>query len=416
MDNPQLVWINLQQLEWTNFIEVTGGGGSDGTPTASPYLWTIFFKADGQTLQIGADGTLAGAATVVFTPGSHGNLGTRLVQIGQPIPIPSSIGQWSTVLQPIPVAPALQGLIGKEFPATVGFVAVLMNEDHGAGAGNQALNAEVQNALASVLAKLGPGHTMVTAQDIAGATATIPGQVHDAIENAQSFWENLWSVSGPDQEIDFKVVTWSQPQLPNQTGPQQFAPPLQFGPDWNAWQLEGTINAIDLCAAISVRIGATRRGAADCSKNIVVQGEQCVFSAQVAAPSALVSDAFNFSWSVVNGGTIVSGQTNQRAVVSVDSGASQITVSVTATDNYGCSVKQSKTFPVISQDMAGLIDRICALREKLLAVRVPIPTVLLHPAGPNPAPDRALVELNRLAERLAAETQLLINSIRRGRG
>jgi len=49
MDNPQLVSITLQQLKWTNLIVATGGGGFQETPTASPYQWTIFFKADGET-------------------------------------------------------------------------------------------------------------------------------------------------------------------------------------------------------------------------------------------------------------------------------------------------------------------------------------------------------------------------------
>ncbi len=418
MDHPQVVGINLQKLEWTHFILVGGGGGVPEIPAAAPYLWTVFFKADGETLQVGADGTLAGAATVVFTPGSHGNLGTRAVSVGDPISIPPSIGQWSTTLQPIPVAQVLQGLVGKEFPATIGFVAVLMYEghvsDHGAEAGHQALNSAVQIALANVLAKLGPGHQMVTQPDIANATAQIPGEVKNAIENAQSFWENLWSASAPDQLNDFKVVTWSQPQLAAQPAMQQF--PQQFGPGWDLWRLDGSVNVVDLCALTSVRIIATRRLAAShCTKNTVVAGQECVFSAQVGGPTLPSNRPFNFSWSV-DGGAITAGQMNQNASVTVDDGASQVVVSVTATNNFDCTITQSKTFPVVTPDFVARLDRICALRDEIQShvVRLPIPVVLLHPAGPDPAPDMVLRELNRLAEQLGAETRSLIGMIGRG--
>src|SRR4051812_1199534 len=53
----------------------------DGSGDAEPYLWIVFFKFDGDTVVV--DNTngfmLKGTATVIGTPGDHGNLGVAEV-------------------------------------------------------------------------------------------------------------------------------------------------------------------------------------------------------------------------------------------------------------------------------------------------------------------------------------------------
>ena len=73
---------------------------ADGIGDAEPYLWTIFFKIDGETIkQAPGLPVLTGNAVFQFGPGSHGNLGTRSVDPGETVQIPAAIGEWHTQLQ-----------------------------------------------------------------------------------------------------------------------------------------------------------------------------------------------------------------------------------------------------------------------------------------------------------------------------
>jgi hypothetical protein len=55
----------------------------------------VFFKIDGDGVALTDALKLSGSATVVTTPGSHGNLGTSDVDAGDDVSIPSALGEWS---------------------------------------------------------------------------------------------------------------------------------------------------------------------------------------------------------------------------------------------------------------------------------------------------------------------------------
>ena len=74
----------------------------DGPGSAEPYLWTVFFKVDGETVAVNSALSLTGEGTIQVTPGSHGNLPNSDVDEGEDIAVPSSTGEWQSVLQPIP--------------------------------------------------------------------------------------------------------------------------------------------------------------------------------------------------------------------------------------------------------------------------------------------------------------------------
>src|SRR5215468_8222407 len=82
----------------------------DGWGSAEPYLWTVFFKVDGSTVHVTDSFTLSGPPTVETTPGSHGNLGDTDVDAGDTLTIPSAIGEYETILSPIPGPPSLPGM------------------------------------------------------------------------------------------------------------------------------------------------------------------------------------------------------------------------------------------------------------------------------------------------------------------
>src|SRR5206468_856288 len=75
----------------------------DGIGSAEPYLWTVFFKIDGDTTFVNSEFVLQGTATVVGTPGNHGDLPNHDVDPGETIAIPAVMGEFSSQLKPIPL-------------------------------------------------------------------------------------------------------------------------------------------------------------------------------------------------------------------------------------------------------------------------------------------------------------------------
>lgn len=226
----------------------------DGIGDAEPYLWTIFFKCDGSTLSVSDAGRIEGSAVTFPTPGSHGNLNDDDVDAGDTVTIPAQIGLFADSVIPIPVAPALQPLIGEDLPGFFGVVVVLMEEDNvtdaGAEAGHNALNAAVQTAIDEVLRSLGAGHTQITQEDIDGVTAGIDSKVSDAIAAEQGFFANIWSFLNADDQIGNKTFVFSQDQFVTSDAPDQRVGSLSISQRWRNegdWEINGAMALTEPC-------------------------------------------------------------------------------------------------------------------------------------------------------------------------
>lgn len=86
------------------------------------YFWSVFFKVDGSTVKVGNDLKLNGNATVVGTPGNHGNLGDGN---RSDIPIPAAMGEYRSPLEPIQVQP----IPGLSVGGVIGCVVILMADN-----------------------------------------------------------------------------------------------------------------------------------------------------------------------------------------------------------------------------------------------------------------------------------------------
>ncbi len=252
MARPLMRWlINLNPLDCHD--------EGDGIGDAEPYLWTIFFKCDGSSLMVSDAGKIEGSAVIFPTPGSHGNLNRDDVDAGDTVFIPSVLGSFGDSVIPIPVAPAIQLLLGQEdLPGFFGVVVVLMEEDDvsddGAEAGHQALNAAVQSAIDRVLRSLGAGHTVITPEDIASVTEGIDDAVSNAISEEQSVFQNIWSWLNADDQIGNQVFVFNQDQFVTPEHPDQRVGTLGFSQRWRNqgdWEIHGAMALTELCLATS---------------------------------------------------------------------------------------------------------------------------------------------------------------------
>jgi hypothetical protein len=149
------------------------------------YLWSVFFKIDGATVSVNSSLKLQGKATVIPTPGDHGDI-PGLAQSDYPggrTQIPPSLGDFVTTLEPIPVT-------GTGFTAggVAGFVEILLQQrdtpDQDVGPGHQAMNNALQQGLNSLIPTLGFTNQNVTQQDIQNIENQVSSAVTAAIKNA----------------------------------------------------------------------------------------------------------------------------------------------------------------------------------------------------------------------------------------
>jgi hypothetical protein len=237
----------------------------DGPGNAEPYLWTVFFKADGETLVVNSDGPappfLQGVPTVVGTPGNHGNLGTTDVDEGDTVTIPAIIGEYRTVMKPIELTTPILNV--SEVGGVVGCVVVLMEEDNTPDSaivrGHEALDREVRDKLAALLQTLSIGKTQPTDEDIAAMADQIGDAVKDAIGGGVSVLDWIAGFGNMDDQIGSETFRFSHSQLEGMGGA-----PIPFSKRWaneGDWEIFGSITATPIrstdskcCKRLSKRI------------------------------------------------------------------------------------------------------------------------------------------------------------------
>lgn len=220
---------------------------ADGAGTAEPYLWTVFFKVDGDTLVVNSDGPVApflqGAPTVVGTPGNQGNLGTTDVDAGDRVPVPAIIGEYRTIMKPIPLTTPILGR--SEVGGMIGCVVVLMEENNtpasAVARGHDALNSQVRDKLAAILSTLSISKSEPTEEDIAALTEQIGSAVKSAIGDGVNVFE--WFVGFGDMDLQHGSATFrfNHKQLEESGGVA-----IPFSRRWGTegdWELFGHIRA-----------------------------------------------------------------------------------------------------------------------------------------------------------------------------
>jgi hypothetical protein len=252
----------------------------DGPGNAEPYLWTVFFKVDGDSLVVNSDGPAApflqGVPTVVSTPGNHGNLGTGSVDEGDNVSVPAIIGEYRTILKPIPLTTPIGSI--DEVGGMIGCIAVLMEEDDTPAAaiarGHEALDRNVRDELTAVLGTLSVSNQEPSEEDITAMTDRIGDAVKQSIKDGVSVLDWIVAFGNMDDQIGSAVFRFSHSQL-EQAG----AVPIPFSRRWRNegdWELFGHITAVPIrrpesrcCEELKRRMAALEKRVAAHEKRIL---------------------------------------------------------------------------------------------------------------------------------------------------
>jgi len=227
--DPLNIVFRLLDLKCYNSGE-SGLGGD----WASPYLWVVYCKIDGETVSLAPSGLLAGTATVITTPGSHGNLGVSKVYKDNVVPIPLSLGGWHTILRPIPFVG------GSDLPAIAGVFVILMEQDNlsdgEAEAGHQALNQAVQSALDGIIAT----NQIPGPAEIDRIKTDIANKVRDAVVAKVIQIVDLWAATDPDDKIGATQFFFDQNELASRQS-------IDLSARWQNegdWELIGNVRVV----------------------------------------------------------------------------------------------------------------------------------------------------------------------------
>lgn len=221
---PLNVRLKLNQIRC---IDVGGTGG------AEPYLWTVFFKIDGETAWLSPALELRGAATVRGAPSNQGNLPRHDVEPGEAIAIPSLIGEFNTVLRPIPLEQPT-GEVG-EVGGVVGCIAGLVEGGSAIARGHAALVEAARECLDRLVPTLGFAHPRPTEAELAATRSKVAGAVSRAAEESLAAWGWL-------RGFGSEVFYYDHAQLEQAAG----TPGLEICRRWKSggdWELRGRVRA-----------------------------------------------------------------------------------------------------------------------------------------------------------------------------
>lgn len=215
----------------------------DSAGSAEPYLWTVFFKIDGDTTVVNETNTLQGTATVVGTPGNHGNLPNHDVDPGENVPIPAVIGEFNTRLRPIPLIVPISDVT--EVGGAVGVITVLMEQDNTSNSdvaeGHRVLDRAVRDALNTLIPTLNALNQDVSDAQIEALKERIGAAVAAAIEDRVSAGEWIKGFGNMDDQIGSEVFRFSHAELAARgAGGITFAKRFRNHGDW---ELSGRIVA-----------------------------------------------------------------------------------------------------------------------------------------------------------------------------
>lgn len=217
-----------------------------------PYLWTIMFRIDGESIHLTKEFQLEGEPLVNLHEGSHGNLKVEEVVEGQKIPIPQELGLWQTHLQPIEVP-----FFNYAIPGSLGVIAVLMLErnvsDDGADIGLRALQEFAIKAVNQSVSEFDVKHIDVEniqpsikqyfATQVAKLEPGIESAVTKAIFFGQNILQNIWTVFDRDQLVGYKVWDIQARDLKESGGT------ISLEATWESeklgtWMIEGEVRAV----------------------------------------------------------------------------------------------------------------------------------------------------------------------------
>jgi hypothetical protein len=170
-------------------------------------------------------------------------LGTTDVDEGDDVAVPAIIGEFRTIMKPIPLTTPFLGL--SEVGGMLGCIVVLMEEDNTSNAaialGHEALDRTVRDKLAEVLGTLSISKPEPSEEDIAALTDQIGDAVKSAIGDGVSVLSWISGFGNMDDQIGSALFRFSHKQLEEFGGAS-----IPFSRRWDNegdWELLGHIQA-----------------------------------------------------------------------------------------------------------------------------------------------------------------------------